>query len=63
MSVRKPASLFDDDACRLAALVSAGGEADGVCMLTDVDGVFTKPPTEPGAERIKENRLIPRGSN
>jgi len=40
----------------LAALVAAGGEADGVCMLTDVDGVFTKPPTEPGAERIKVYR-------
>jgi len=37
----------------LAALLSSGAQADGVCMLTDVEAVFTKPPDEPGAERIK----------
>jgi len=37
----------------LSALVAAGTQSDGLCMLTDVDAVFTKPPDEPGAERIK----------
>lgn len=36
----------------LSALVSAGAQADAVAMMTDVDAVFTKPPDQPGAERI-----------
>ena len=28
-------------------------DADGLALLTDVEAVFTKPPDEPGAERIK----------
>ncbi|EKX43319.1 hypothetical protein GUITHDRAFT_73277 [Guillardia theta CCMP2712] len=37
----------------LSALVAGGVGADAVAMMTDVDGVFTKPPGEEGAERIK----------
>jgi len=37
----------------LSSLVAAGTRSQGLCMLTDVDAVFTKPPDEPGAERIK----------
>jgi glutamate 5-kinase len=36
----------------LSALVAAGVQADAVAMMTDVDAVFDKPPTEAGAKRI-----------
>jgi len=36
----------------LSALVAAGVRADAVAMMTDVDAVFDKPPTEAGAKRI-----------
>ena len=37
---------------RLAALVSRFMHADLLLLLSDVDGLHTKPPGEPGAERI-----------
>lgn len=37
---------------RLAALVSELVNADLLVLLSDVDGLYTKPPAEPGAERI-----------
>lgn len=37
---------------RLAALVSELVNADLLVLLSDVDGLYTKPPTEPGAARI-----------
>lgn len=37
---------------RLAALVAHLVRADALVLLTDVDGLYTKPPTHPGAERI-----------
>ena len=36
----------------LSALVAAGVRADAVAMMTDVDAVFDKPPSEAGAKRI-----------
>lgn len=42
----------------LAALVAQLVHADVLVLLSDVDGIFTKPPTEPGAERIE---LVPYG--
>lgn len=44
--------VFSDND-KLSALVAAGADADGLALLTDVDAVFTKPPDEPGAERIR----------
>lgn len=44
-------SAFSDNDM-LSALVAAGVGADAVAMMTDVDAVFDKPPTEPGAKRI-----------
>jgi len=44
--------VFSDND-KLSALVAAGSDADGLALLTDVDAVFTKPPGDPGAERIK----------
>lgn len=44
--------VFSDND-KLSALVAAGADADGLALLTDVDAVFTKPPDQPGAERIK----------
>jgi glutamate 5-kinase len=38
---------------RLSALLASGADADGLALLTDVDAVFTKPPDQPGAERIR----------
>lgn len=38
---------------RLSALVAAGIDADLLVLLTDVDGVYTRPPNEAGAERIR----------
>lgn len=37
---------------RLGALVASYLSADLLVLLTNVDGVYTRPPTEPGAERI-----------
>lgn len=37
----------------LAALVAKLVQADVLILLSDVDGIYTKPPTEPGAERIE----------
>lgn len=37
----------------LAALVAKLVHADVLILLSDVDGIYTKPPTEPGAERIE----------
>ncbi len=37
---------------RLAALVSTLVGADALVLLSDVDAIFTRPPDEPGAERI-----------
>ncbi len=37
---------------RLAALVARLVQADVLILLSDVDGIYTKPPHEPGAERI-----------
>ncbi len=42
----------------LAALVAKLVNADVLVLLSDVDGIYTKPPTEPGAERIE---LVPFG--
>lgn len=41
---------------RLAALVSHLVRADGMVLLTDVDGLYTAPPTRPGSRRISEVR-------
>ncbi|MGO3887019.1 MAG: glutamate 5-kinase [Mycetocola sp.] len=45
---------------RLAALVSVLIGADALVLLSDVDAIYTKPPTEPGATRITE--VAPGGS-
>ena len=37
---------------RLAALVAVLVKADALVLLSDVDALYTKPPHEPGAERI-----------
>lgn len=37
---------------RLAAMVAELVSADLLVLLSDVDGLYTKPPTEPGATRI-----------
>lgn len=37
---------------RLAALVSILVRADALVLLSDVDAIYTRPPGEPGAERI-----------
>jgi glutamate 5-kinase len=44
--------VFSDND-KLSALVAAGSDADGLALLTDVEAVFTKPPGDPTAERIK----------
>lgn len=41
---------------RLAALVAELVDADALVLLSDVDAMYTKPPTQPGAERIREVR-------
>jgi len=46
-----PEGAFSDNDM-LSALVAAGVQADAVAMMTDVDAVFDKPPTETGAKRI-----------
>lgn len=37
---------------RLAALVAIMTHADALVLLSDVDAIYTRPPEEPGAERI-----------
>ncbi|MFM6963158.1 MAG: glutamate 5-kinase, partial [Micrococcales bacterium] len=37
---------------RLAALVAVLAKADALILLSDVDALYTLPPSEPGAERI-----------
>ena len=44
-------AIFGDND-RLAALVAANIHCDALVLLTDVDGVYTGPPTEPGSVRI-----------
>jgi glutamate 5-kinase len=44
--------VFSDND-KLSALLAAGSDSDGLALLTDVEAVFTKPPNEPGSERIK----------
>jgi len=39
---------------RLAALVSHLVHADGLILLTDVDGLYTGPPSRPGSRRIEQ---------
>lgn len=39
---------------RLAALVAVLLEADALVLLSDVDALYTAPPSEPGAVRIEE---------
>lgn len=41
---------------RLAALVSHLVRADALALLTDVDGLYTGPPSRPGSRRIAEVR-------
>jgi glutamate 5-kinase len=41
---------------RLAALVSHLVHADAMALLTDVDGLYTGPPDQPGSERIAQVR-------
>ncbi|PJI93283.1 glutamate 5-kinase [Luteimicrobium subarcticum] len=43
---------------RLAALVSHLVRADGMILLTDVDGLYDAPPARPGARRIPEVRSL-----
>lgn len=50
IALRKGEVFGDND--RLSALVAAGIDADLLVLLTDVDGVFTKPPSEDGAQLI-----------
>jgi glutamate 5-kinase len=45
---------------RLAALVAQLISADVLVLLSDVDGLYTKPPDEPGAERID---IVPFGDD
>jgi glutamate 5-kinase len=44
---------------RLAALVAELVSADALILLSDVDALYTKPPSEPGAQRID---VVPFGS-
>jgi glutamate 5-kinase len=43
---------------RLAARVTAMISADGLVLLSDIDGLYTAPPGTPGAERVKVVREI-----
>ncbi len=44
-------SIFGDND-RLAALVASHLDGDALVLLSDVDALYTKPPTEPDAERV-----------
>jgi glutamate 5-kinase len=48
----KGPQVFEDND-NLSAILASGAAADGLALLTDVEAVFTKPPNEPGAQRIK----------
>jgi glutamate 5-kinase len=48
---RKGPRVFSDNDM-LSALVASGVDADGLALLTDVEGVFNMPPDQPGAKRI-----------
>ena len=50
-----PQVFSDND--NLSAILASGSDADGLALLTDVEAVFTKPPDQPGAERIKVENL------
>ena len=43
---------------RLAARVAQACTADGVILLTDVDGLYDRHPNEPGAERLSQVRGV-----
>uniref|UniRef100_A0A7S0WFX7 Aspartate/glutamate/uridylate kinase domain-containing protein n=1 Tax=Hemiselmis tepida TaxID=464990 RepID=A0A7S0WFX7_9CRYP len=45
-----PRVFSDNDT--LAALLASGTDSDGLALFTDVEGVFDKPPDQPGAKRI-----------
>jgi len=45
-----PQVFKDNDT--LAALLASGTDCDGLALLTDVEGVYNKPPGQPGAQRI-----------
>ncbi|MFT4156372.1 MAG: glutamate 5-kinase [Microbacterium sp.] len=45
---------------RLGALVAQLIEADALVLLSDIESLYTKPPTEPGAEPIE---VIPAGAD
>lgn len=45
-----PTVFGDND--RLAALVASGIDADLLVLLTDVDGIYDRPPAEPGARPV-----------
>jgi glutamate 5-kinase len=45
-----PQVFSDNDT--LAALLASGTDCDGLALLTDVEGVYDKPPDQPGATRI-----------
>ena len=50
LALAKGAVFGDND--RLSALVATYLRADALVLLSDVDGVYTRPPGAPGAERI-----------
>lgn len=50
LALRGPTVFGDND--RLSALVAAGTGADLLVLLSDVEGVFDRPPGEPGSQRI-----------
>ncbi len=50
LALEKGAVFGDND--RLSALVAAYLGADALVLLSDVDGVYTRPPAEPGAARV-----------
>lgn len=43
---------------RLAARVAQASHADGVLLLSDVDGLYNRNPIDPGAERLPEVRGV-----
>lgn len=50
LALTGPTVFGDND--RLSALVASGLDADALVLLSDVDGVYDRPPKEPGAIRI-----------
>jgi len=47
------AKVFGDNDA-LSALIAMGVQADALLLLSDVDGVYTAPPSEPGSQRIQQ---------